>query len=64
MDGFELHGRSVEAGVDSPVIFITGHPDRRARDRARLAEAVAFLEKPFDDQALVDALELACRRIR
>jgi len=64
MDGFELHHRSVEAGLDPPVIFITGHPDRRARERARAADAVAYLEKPFDDQALLDALERACRRIR
>lgn len=63
MDGFELRVRSLEAGLDSPVIFITAHPDDRSRQRAAAADAVAYLEKPFDDQALLDALENALDRI-
>jgi len=63
MDGFELRDRTVAAGLDSPVIFITAHPDARTRERAAAAEAVAYLEKPFDDQALLDALEIALDRI-
>lgn len=63
MDGFELRDRTVEAGLDSPVIFITAHPDDRTRARAAKADAVAYLEKPFDDQALLDALEAALERI-
>ena len=63
MDGFELHDRSVEAGLDSPVIFITAHPDDRTRARARKAEAIAYLEKPFDDQTLLDAIETALERV-
>ena len=63
MDGFELHDRTVEAGLDSPVIFITAHPDDRTRARARKAEAVAYLEKPFTDKALLDAIETALDRL-
>jgi FixJ family two-component response regulator len=63
MDGFELHDRSVEAGLDSPVIFITAHPDDRTRARAKKADAVAYLEKPFDDQTLLDAIEDALDRV-
>ena len=63
MDGFELRDRSLEAGLDPPVIFITGHANDRARARAAAADAVAFLEKPFDDQALLDALTVALDRI-
>lgn len=59
MDGFELRDRTVEAGLDSPVIFITAHPDDRTRARAKKAEAVAYLEKPFTDAALLDAIETA-----
>lgn len=62
MDGFELRERTREAGLDLPVIFITGHPDSRSRSRASAANAVAYLEKPFDDQALIDALEIALQR--
>ena len=63
MDGFELRDRTVEAGVDSPVIFITAHPDDRTRTRAKKAEAVAYLEKPFTDEALLDAIETALDRL-
>ena len=63
MDGFELHDRTVEAGLDSPVIFITAHPDDRTRARARKAEAVAYLEKPFTDEALLGAIETALDRL-
>jgi FixJ family two-component response regulator len=62
MDGFELRERTLEAGLDSPVIFITGHPDNRSRSRASAAGAVAYLEKPFDDQMLIEALEIALDR--
>ena len=63
MDGFELRDRTVEAGLDSPVIFITAHPDDRTRTRAKKAEAVAYLEKPFTDEALLDAIETAIDRL-
>jgi FixJ family two-component response regulator len=63
MDGFELFDRAAPAGVGPPVIFITAHPDRRSRERARDVDAVAYLEKPFGDQALLRALETALDRI-
>jgi FixJ family two-component response regulator len=62
MDGFELHRRIVEEGQAAPVIFITAHPHAAARARARQADAVAFLEKPFDDETLLEALESALDR--
>ena len=62
MDGFELHRRIVENGQETPVIFITAHPHEAARARAREAEAVAFLEKPFDDETLFAALRSALAR--
>lgn len=62
MDGFELHRRMVENGQTTPVIFITAQPHQAARDRARRANAVAFLEKPFDDESLLAALRSALAR--
>lgn len=62
MDGFELHRRIVEEGQAAPVIFITAHPHEAARARARQADAVAFLEKPFDEETLLAALESALER--
>jgi FixJ family two-component response regulator len=63
MDGFELHDRVVETGRNVPVIFVTAHPDASSRARARERDVVAFLEKPFEDRALFDALERALDRI-
>jgi two-component system response regulator FixJ len=63
MDGFELRERVAKAGLATPVIFITSHADSRTRARAAETDAIAFLEKPFDDQALLDALETALDRI-
>ena len=62
MDGFELHERAVEAGHEYPVIFITGHPSMETRSRATEARAVAFLEKPLEDEVLLDAIEEALDR--
>ena len=58
MDGFELRDRTVAAGLDSPVIFITAHPDETDA-RARAAGGSALLRKPFVDCDLVAALRQA-----
>lgn len=63
MDGFELHRRIVDAGSAPPVIFITGRPDAETRTKAAKADAVAYLEKPFDDRRLLAALQGALDRI-
>ena len=48
-----------EAGLEIPVIFITGHGDVPMSVRAMKAGAVDFLEKPFNDQQLLDAIHQA-----
>ena len=45
-----------------PVIFITGHGDIAMAVRAMKAGAVDFLPKPFDDNALLDAVAQAIAR--
>ena len=52
------------AGVDLPVIFITGHGDIPMTVRAMKAGAVEFLSKPFRDQELLDAIDAAVARHR
>ena len=59
MDGFELHERVLAGGLRRPVIFLTAHPDEKKRARARAAGATAYLEKPFDEEALLEAIRLA-----
>jgi FixJ family two-component response regulator len=61
MDGFELHDRVLAGGLSRPVIFLTAHPDEKKRARAQAAGATAYLEKPFDEEALLRAIRLALR---
>lgn len=56
----ELH----EAGVQIPIIFITGHGDIPMTVKAMKSGAVEFLTKPFRDQDLLDAVQQALDRDR
>jgi FixJ family two-component response regulator len=59
MSGLELQERLTAAGRRIPVVFIAGHPDESARRDALAAGAVEFLQKPFDDRVLLDAVARA-----
>jgi two-component system response regulator FixJ len=54
--GIDLLRRIKELGVDIPVIVITGHGDISLAVEAMKIGAVDFLEKPFDDDTLLDAV--------
>ena len=56
MDGLELQARVAASGLSVPTIFITAHADPEVEARARAGDAVAFLHKPFEDSALLDAV--------
>jgi len=60
MSGFNLQGHLVESQNRIPVIFITGHDRYRMEDEAMRLGAIAYLRKPFDEQCLLDAIQLAC----
>ena len=62
MGGLELQQLLAAHGRLVPIIFVTGHEDEAARRRALQAGAVAFFYKPFDRQALLDALARALHR--
>jgi FixJ family two-component response regulator len=64
LSGLDLQKRMVEAGMDIPIIFITGHGDIPMTVRAMKAGAVEFLTKPFRDQDLLDAIQQALERDR
>ena len=59
MSGLELQQRLAATASPWPIIFISGHGDAEMATRALAAGAVAFLRKPFRDQALLDAVESA-----
>jgi len=64
LSGLELQRQLVEAKIQMPIIFITGHGDIQMSVEAMKAGAVEFLTKPFREQALLDAVQLALERDR
>lgn len=56
MNGLDLQQRLSDLKLTLPIIFITGHGSIPMSVKAMKAGAVDFLEKPFDDQALLDAI--------
>ena len=61
LSGLELQEQLLLTGASPPIVFITAYDDRVARDRACRAGAVDYLRKPFDDKALLDAINRAIR---
>jgi two-component system, LuxR family, response regulator FixJ len=59
MDGLALQRRLLEMGVRLPVIVMTGHGDVPIAVQALKAGAADFIEKPFDDDALLAAVHAA-----
>jgi len=59
MSGLELQDLLLERNVRLPLIMVTGYGNVPMAVRALKAGAVAFLEKPFNDQELLDAIHNA-----
>jgi RNA polymerase sigma factor (sigma-70 family) len=64
MSGLDLQERCVGAGVFLPIIFITGHGTVPMSVRAMKAGAIDFLQKPFDEEELLNAINRAIERDR
>jgi FixJ family two-component response regulator len=62
LSGLDLQRRTGDAGIEIPIVFITGHGDIPMSVRAMKAGAVEFLTKPFRDQDLLDAIQQALER--
>jgi FixJ family two-component response regulator len=56
MNGFELERLLTAEHNRLPIVFVSARNEPEVRDEAALAGAVAFLGKPFDDNALLDAI--------
>ena len=59
MSGLDLQRRLLESRTQIPVIFITGRDTPRVEDEAMRLGGMAYLRKPFEEQCLLDAIELA-----
>jgi len=64
VSGLELQRKLAGAGVCIPIIFLTGHGDIPMTVKAIQSGAVEFLTKPFDDQNLLNAIQVAFDRDR
>lgn len=64
MDGLEAQQALREQGVALPVIIMTGHGDISVAVRAMKAGAIDFIEKPFEKEVLLSALDQGFARLR
>jgi RNA polymerase sigma factor (sigma-70 family) len=64
MGGLDLQRQLARANTQIPIIFITAHGDIPMSVHAMKAGAVEFLTKPFRDQDLLDAIQIALERDR
>ncbi len=64
VNGLDFQRQLRDAGIQIPIIFISGHGDIPMTVRAMKSGAVEFLTKPFQDQDLLDAIRQALDRDR
>ncbi len=64
MSGLEIQEEMTLRGLYMPIIFITGHGTVSMSVRAMKAGAMDFLEKPFEEQQLLDAIQAAVEKDR
>ena len=62
VNGLDFQRQLADAGIQIPIIFITGHGDIPMTVKAMKSGAVEFLTKPFLDQDLLDAIHQALDR--
>jgi FixJ family two-component response regulator len=64
VSGLDFQRQLADAGIQIPIIFVTGHGDIPMSVKAMKSGAVEFLTKPFEDQGLLDAIYQALDRDR
>ena len=64
VSGLDFKGELAKSGIHIPIIFVTGHGDIPMTVKAMKAGAVEFLTKPFRDQDMLDAIQVALERDR
>lgn len=64
VNGLDFQRQLADAGIQIPIIFVTGHGDIPMTVKAMKSGAMEFLTKPFDDQDLLNAIYQALERDR
>lgn len=62
MSGMVLQDKLTERSIDLPIIFITGHANVRMGVDAIKKGAIDYIEKPFDDQVLLEQIQKALEK--
>jgi FixJ family two-component response regulator len=62
MSGLELQKKLAERAIRLPIIFLTGHGDVEVAVHAMKGGAVDFIEKPFNNELLLDRIQAAISR--
>jgi FixJ family two-component response regulator len=62
MSGLDLHRRLVALGESIPTVLITAYPNETVRSRGLGPDIVGYLEKPFDEQDLLNCIRSALAR--
>ncbi len=63
IDGLQVQQQMIRDGIDMPVVILTGHGDVEIAVQAMRAGAINFLEKPYEKEALIGAMEEAFSRL-
>jgi FixJ family two-component response regulator len=61
MSGLDLQASLAAEHNLVPIVFVSAHDEQKTRTQALQAGAVAFLNKPVNDKALLDAIDLALK---
>jgi len=64
LSGLDLQKRMADAGLEIPIVFLTGHGNIPASVQAMKAGAIEFLTKPVDEEGLLRAIREATERDR
>ena len=62
MNGLQFQRRLAAEGNSIPIIFITSYGNKESRQQAMEAGAVAFLDKPFNDEQLLQNIRSALKQ--
>ena len=59
INGLQLQRKLASEGCPVPIIFMSAYTNKESRRQAMQAGAVAFLDKPFSDEKLLENIRLA-----
>ncbi len=62
MSGIEVQKHVVESGSQMPVIFMTAHENEKTQKKALESGAVAFFQKPLEEDVLLEAIYTGLRQ--